>query len=68
MEKKYLSLQQSEGLVFQAAASIYAAYLSAGKVADSEERAWMKRAIREAILIAEATDDAIVSDDERPIL
>jgi len=64
MATTYLSLQQSEGLVFRAAANIYAAYISAGRVPEGEEGKWMKRSIREAISIARVTDSAIVSDEE----
>jgi hypothetical protein len=68
MTTTYLSLQKSEGIVFQSAAVIYAAYISAGRVAEKEEGKWMKRAIREAIMMAKATDEAVLSDDETPPL
>lgn len=61
---KHLKLQNSEAVVFSAAAQIYSAYISAGKVADGSEDQWMSRSIKEAIKIAVATDDAIISDDE----
>ena len=61
---KHLRLQNSESVVIAAAAQIYAAYISAGRVADGEEDQWMTRSIKEAIKIAAATDDAIISDDE----
>jgi hypothetical protein len=64
MTKAYVSLQPSEGMIFQSASTIYAAYVSAGKVADEEVGKWMKRAIREAVAIAQAIDEAIISDDE----
>lgn len=64
MTKSHISLQHSEGLVMQAAAQIYAAYITAGRVAEGDEESWMQKAIREAIRIAQATDDAIISDDE----
>jgi len=63
-KKTHLSLQQSEGLVFQSAAVIYAAYISAGRVADGEEAKWMERSIREAIRMAKTTEAAVVSDNE----
>ena len=61
---KHLRLQHSESVVLSAAAQIYSAYISAGKVVDGEEDQWMSRSIKEAIKLAIATDDAIVSDDE----
>lgn len=61
---KHLKLQHSESVVINAAAQIYSAYILAGKVTEGEEDQWMSRSIREAIKLAVATDDAIVSDDE----
>lgn len=61
---KQIKLQHSESVVVHAASRIYAAYIAAGKVSDNSEDEWMKRAIREAVKIAIATDSAVVSDDE----
>ena len=61
---KHLKLQHSESVVLNAAAQIYSAYITAGKVGEGEEDQWMSRSIKEAIRLAVATDDAIVSDDE----
>jgi len=60
----HMKLQHSESVVVQAAAQIYAAYISAGRVPEGEEAQWMKRSIREAIRIADATDAAVISDEE----
>jgi hypothetical protein len=64
MAKSYLKLQQSEAVVIRSAAQIYAAYIAAGRVADGEEAEFMQRAIRDAIRIAKATDEAVVADEE----
>ena len=64
MAKVSLSLQPSEAAVVRAAATIYAGYVVAGKVTDGREQEWMGRALREAIWIARAADDAIRSDTE----
>lgn len=64
MEPRKLSLQPSEAVVVQAAAQIYGAYITAGKVADGKEKQWMKRAIQEAYWMAITADDAIQSDTE----
>ncbi|MEM6470911.1 MAG: hypothetical protein AAF802_15240 [Planctomycetota bacterium] len=64
MTKKHISLQHSESVIVQAAAQIYAAYIACGRVPEGEETQWMKRSIREAVMIGQATDDAIISDDE----
>ena len=60
----YMTLQQTEGFVVQAAASIYAAYISAQLVSEGEEATWRAKSISEAIAIAKATDDAIVAEGE----
>ena len=64
MGKSYLSLQSSEGIVVQAAAHIYAAYIQSGKIADGEQAEWMTRSIEEAIQLAKSIDDIVVSDNE----
>ena len=48
----------------QAAAQIYAGYVSARRVGEGQEAEYMERSIREAIQIAKATDKAIVADEE----
>ncbi|MEW6156962.1 MAG: hypothetical protein AB1813_05980 [Verrucomicrobiota bacterium] len=64
MKKTKISLQPSEGLVFQAAATIYAAYLTAGRVAEGKEEEWMQRALRDSVHLALATDQSLQSDTE----
>jgi hypothetical protein len=64
MAKTKLTLQPSEAVVAQSAAHIYAAYIAVGRVMEGQEQQWMERAIREALLIARLTDDAIQSDNE----
>lgn len=64
MAKLSISLQPSEAVVVRAAAAIYAAYITAGRVPEGQEKAWMEKAIREAVWIARTTDDALQSDDE----
>jgi hypothetical protein len=59
-----LSLQPSEAVVARAAASIYAAYIMAGRVPSGHEAEWMERSVREALQIAQLTDDLSVSDSE----
>ena len=61
---KHLKLQKSESVVVAAASQIYAAYITAGKVTDGDEDKWIAKSIKEAIRLAIATDDAIISDDE----
>ena len=64
MQKNKVSLQVSESAVFRAAANIYAAYLSAEKIPNGEEKAWMDRALTEAIQLAQMTDARVQSDSE----
>jgi hypothetical protein len=64
MAKSYLKLQQSEAVVVQAAAQIYAAYIVAGRVDEGQESEFMQKSIRAALRIAKATDEAVVSDEE----
>jgi hypothetical protein len=64
MAKPYLALQQSEGVIVQSAARIYAAYIAAGRVPEGSEQEWMDRSIREALRIARVTDETIQADGE----
>lgn len=47
-----------------AAATIYAAYIAAGRVEDGEESAWMDRALKAAFQIAKVTDETVQADKE----
>lgn len=64
MSKLNLSLRPSESAVFRAAANIYAAYITTGRVNEGEEDQWMQKALRDAVRLAQATDKLIVSDGE----
>ena len=64
MQKNKVSLQVSECAVFEVAGNIYAAYLSAGKVPDGEEKKWQERSLNEAIQLAQMTDARVQSDTE----
>ena len=64
MGKPVLSLQPSEGIVVQAAAAIYAAYITTGRAKEGSEKEWMKRSIDEALWMAMTTDEMIQSDNE----
>jgi len=64
VQRTNLRLQQSESVVVHAASRIYAAYISAGRVPEGDEKKWIERSISEAIRIATETDERIISDDE----
>jgi hypothetical protein len=64
MAKPYLSLQPSELAVAQSAATIYAAYVAAGRVPEGKENDWIRKSIGEAFTIARLTDESMHSDDE----
>jgi len=62
--KPYIKLQPSEAVLVQAAATIYAGYVNAGRVSEQDETQWLKRSIQEAIRIARLTDEAVMADAE----
>jgi hypothetical protein len=64
MAKTYIQLQQSEGFMIQAATQIFAAHIVAGTMTEENKDALMKQAIRDAIRISVAVDEAIVADSE----
>ena len=63
MSKPDITLQPSKGVVSEAAARIYAAYIAAGLVKDEETDTWIKRSIREAIIIAKTINASVESHD-----
>lgn len=64
MAKTYIQRQQSEGFVIQAATQSFAAHIVAGTMTEENKDSLMKQAIRDAIRISVAVDDAIVADSE----
>jgi hypothetical protein len=67
MTKPDVTLQPSKGVVTQAAAQVFAAYVSSGRVKDEETDEWIKRAIREVVTIARTVDASFRSDQEMPV-
>ena len=64
-KKPYLTLQPSEMTVVQAAATIYAGYITAGSVDGEEDsKPWIQRSVREALRMAQITEISIQADAE----
>jgi hypothetical protein len=66
MTKPDVTLQPSKGVITQAAAQIYAAYVAVGRVQGDNSDQWIKQAIRDAIAIARTIDASVQSDEELP--
>jgi hypothetical protein len=64
MAKPNISLKPTEQTLTSAASRIYAAYITAGRVDEGQEKQWMDRAIREAIRIGRIIDESVQSDGE----
>ncbi|MFO0970510.1 MAG: hypothetical protein U0793_33615 [Gemmataceae bacterium] len=56
MTRQKLFLQPSEGIIVTAAATIYAGYVTAGRVEAGKERDWMRRSIDEAYWMARSME------------
>jgi len=63
-EAQFLNLEPSEATVVTAAAQIYAAYITAGRVSDGSEAGWIARSVEEAIAIARRTDQLVLAGNE----
>jgi len=63
-EPKYLKLHWSESVVAVAASQIFAAYIQAGRVNDSNEEQMLLKSIRTAIKLADRADTLVKSDEE----
>ena len=66
MAKAHLSLDATEIVVLQAAATIYAAYVQRGLTHSepNKNQELHERAVREAIELARLTDDAVQTESE----
>ncbi|MDV6033563.1 MAG: hypothetical protein F9B45_26425 [Phycisphaera sp. RhM] len=64
MAKKHITLQHSESVIVQAAAQIYSAYITSGRVSDDDTTKYLKQSIKDAITIARSVDDVVISDGE----
>lgn len=64
MAKRHISLQPTEQTLVTAAATIYAAYITAGHVVEGQESVYLEKAIKAAIRIAKITDDSVQADKE----
>jgi hypothetical protein len=62
--KPRIQLEPSEQAITAAAATLLAAYVTAGKVAVGEERHYLERSVREAIQIARLVDSCVSADTE----
>ena len=63
-KKPYITLQPSEQSLVSAAATIYAAYITSGRVQEGNESEWIRRSITEAIRIVRISDDSVMADSE----
>jgi len=63
-KEQYLSLQHSESVVAQMAATIFAAYLKTNDMNDDNENQYIRKAVQTAIKMAVCTDKAVKSDEE----
>lgn len=60
---EFLCLQPTEQSLTIAASHIYAAYVASGQVTD-DPKAWLDRAVTEAILIGQKIDERVVVPGE----
>ena len=63
-QPKYMKLHWSESVVVVAASQIFAAYIQAGRVNDSNEDEMLLKSINTAIKLADRADNLIKSDEE----
>ena len=64
MNKPYVSLQPSECVIVQAASQIFSAYVISGHLTPKNEDELLRKAIGQAIRLAQITDDAVQADKE----
>ena len=64
MAKSYVQLQESEGHLLAATSRIYSAYLTKDLYTGDNETELMRKAIKEALQLADAIDAAVIADSE----
>ncbi|MBH58289.1 MAG: hypothetical protein VW875_03630 [Planctomycetaceae bacterium] len=64
MAKSYVQLQESEGHLLAATSRIYSAYLTNDLYTGDNETELMRKAIKEALQLADAIDAAVIADSE----
>ena len=64
VSKPYVTLKPSEQSILTAAATIYAGYVVAGSVPEGAVKEWLRRALKEAIALAQLTDESVMADGE----
>ena len=62
----YLDLQKSKGIVAQIAGRIYAAYIMANKITDTNKDEMIQKSIDEAAKIADMADRQVKDKEEGP--
>lgn len=63
-KEHYFSLQHSESVVANMAATIFAAYVRNNEVTQANEDAYVKKAVEAAVKLATYADDLVKSDGE----
>ena len=63
-KETYMSLQHSESVVANMAATLFAAYIQRKEVTDENEDIYIKKAVHAAIRMATYADKIIKSDEE----
>lgn len=64
MAQPFIKLQPSESTIVLAAARIYSAHIQNGDVTEENSSEFIRRAIKDAIQIAQITDATIAADAE----
>lgn len=64
MAKHFISLKPTEQALLSAAATIYGSYVVAGRVAESTEKEYLAKSLKQAIQLAKLTDESVRADGE----
>jgi predicted transcriptional regulator len=64
VNETHLSLQHSESVVANMAATIFAAYVQSGKIDPLNEEQYLKKAVHMAVKLATHADKIVKSDTE----
>ena len=64
VSKPYVTLKPTEQSILTASATIYAGYVSAGRVPEGTEKECLRRSLKEAIALAQLTDESVMADGE----
>jgi len=66
MKKHRITLQGTEKAILDAAAQIFASFVTAGQYHEAQEKELAEKSVKLAVLMAERVEEVVIADEELP--